>query len=104
MRLAASTAANYFLSNTNYTATLAVTAGSVIVTPTTATPLGTAYWYGNQVSGGSAAMGLSNGTLSNWSSDSGYTPSGLVPGPAANVIFSTASGASQESNVVLGQT
>ena len=59
--------ANYFVSNPNYTATLSVSSTGVTVTPATATPLGTAYWYGGLLPGEPAAMALSNGTLSNWS-------------------------------------
>ncbi len=95
--------ANYLLlGNTNYTATLSVSSSSVTVTPVTTTPLGTAYWYGGQVTGALAVMDLSSGTLSNWSTGQTYTATGLVPGPTANVIFSTTAGATQQSNVVLG--
>jgi autotransporter-associated beta strand protein len=79
-----------------------VTPASVTVTPTSATPLSTAYWYGGQVTGALNAMGLSNGTLSNWTTDpAGAIPTGLVPGATTNVVFS-ASGASNQYNVVLG--
>ena len=71
------------------------------VTPTMVATLGTAYWYGGQVSGAPAAMALSNGTLSNWSTGQTYAATGLVPGPTDNVIFSAA-GATQQGNVVLG--
>ena len=105
--------ASYFLANnTNYTAILDTT-----TTPTTAITVGTyaagtaltsAYWYGNQVAGTNTAgvdnaMAFSNGTKSNWSSAAAYTATGLVPGSAANVLFSTTdAGATQQSNIVLG--
>ena len=49
-----------------------------------------------------AALALSNGTLSNWSTGQTYAATGLVPGSAANVLFSATSGATQQANLVLG--
>ncbi len=94
---------NYLLANnTTYTAALVATSASLTITPTTATALGTAYWYGGLVNGASGAMAFSNGASSNWSTTQGsLTSTGLVPGSTANVIFS-ANGATQESSVVLG--
>lgn len=101
----------YFLANnTNYTATLTAsdTAVSIdgIVTGLTALT-NNAFWYGNTLAGVNAsgvdnALGLSNGAVSNWSTTTGsYTATALVPGSAANVIFS-ATGATQQGNLVLG--
>ena len=55
------TATGYLLGNvTNYTASLSITSTSVSVTPTgSGAALGTAYWYGGQVTGAPAAMALS---------------------------------------------
>ena len=47
--------------NTNYTLALSVASTAVTVTPTAATPLATAYWYGGQVTAAPAAMAISNG-------------------------------------------
>ena len=99
------TAANYnvFLPNAaNYSAALSVSATGVTLTPTAATALTTAYWYGGQVPGAPAAMALSGGTASNWSAGPSYTVTGLVPGASTNVVFSTSTGATQQANVVLG--
>ncbi len=95
--------ANYLLANNAaYTAAISVSSTSVTITPSTATALGTAYWYGGQVTGAPAAMALSNGTASNWSTtQASLASTGQVPGAATNVIFS-ATGATQESSVVLG--
>ena len=102
--------ASYFLANnTNFTATLTATNTAVSIgTQTAGTALvNNAFWYGNTLAGTNTAgvdnaMALSNGTVSNWSTTSGsYTATGLVPGATANVVFS-ATGATQQSNVVLG--
>ena len=97
------TSGNYLLANnTTYTAALGVSSASLTITPSTATALTTAYWYGGQVTGGSGAMALSTGAASNWSTTQGsLTSTGLVPGSSANVIFSAA-GATQEGNIALG--
>ena len=94
---------NFLLANnTAYTAAISVSSTSVTVTPSTATALGTAYWYGGQVTGAPAAMALSTGAASNWSTTPGFLAStGQVPGAAANVIFS-ATGGTLEGSVVLG--
>ena len=76
----ASATYNLLANNPNYTATLSVTSTSVTVKPTSLTPLSSAYWYGGEVAVAPAAMALSNGTLSNWSTGQGYAATGLVPG------------------------
>ena len=86
--------------NTSYTPTLSVASTSVGVTFAAATPLSAAYWYGGQVPA-PGRHGPFQRPLSNWSSSATYTATGLVPGSAANVIFSSG-GATQESSVVLG--
>ena len=72
--------ANYLLpNNTTYTAALSVSPTALTLTPTAATALTTAYWYGGQVTGASAAMALSNGTLSNWSTGQPTPPRAWCP-------------------------
>ena len=95
--------AHYLLvNNSNYTATISGNDTVVQVSGyNSATDLTNEYWYGGQVSGAANAMAFSNGT-SNWSSGAIYSATGLVPGSSTNVIFSTTSGASQESSIVLG--
>ena len=94
-------AAGYLLNATNFTGAISVSATGVIVTPTAVAPLSTAYWYGGQVAAAPAAMALSNGTLSNWSTAPSYAATGLVPGSTSNVVFS-GMGAMRQGSVVLG--
>ncbi len=69
-----------------------------------ATPLSSAYWLGGLVPGGGNAMALSNASTSNWASSAGGAyANGLIPGPTTNVFFSAA-GASQQSDIVLGNS
>ena len=105
---------NYFLANnTNYTATLTkpgAGAGSLTIGNfASATPLTSAYWIGGQVTGALGAMALSTGgttaTSSNWAvaaGDTTGTANGLVPGAGTDIFFSTSTGATQQSAVVLG--
>ena len=102
-----SSGTNYFLANnTNYTATLTQSDTSVTIgSYAAAAPLTSAYWIGGQVTNALSAMAFSSGTASNWAKDTaGTTAGGVVPGLAANVYFSTTSGATEQSNVVLGNS
>ncbi len=96
------TASNYNVVNpTNYTYALTLAAGSVKITPTTATALTNAYWKGG-FSGGAGVWAYSNGsTASNWASATAGTDTPLTPGAAANVIFS-ATGAADQGSMTLG--
>ncbi|OYV04991.1 MAG: hypothetical protein CFE26_13955, partial [Verrucomicrobiales bacterium VVV1] len=97
--------ASFTLANqTNYSAVLAQTDTDVTIgSYAAATPLTSAYWLGGQVTSASAAMALSTGSVSNWASDAaGTSANGLVPGSTTDVFFSTSSGATQQSAVVLG--
>ena len=89
---------------TNFTYTLTLAGNSVQITPTSATALTTAYWLGG-FSGGAniwaASNGLATGGASNWASDATGTATPLVPGAAANVIFSAA-GATGQGSMTLG--
>ena len=79
------------LNATDFTYTTSVSPTAVTITPTSATPLTGAYWIGGFAGlpgVWSASDGVSTG---NWTTDGLGTPSALVPGPAANVIFSDAS-------------
>ncbi|MEI6656371.1 MAG: autotransporter-associated beta strand repeat-containing protein, partial [Verrucomicrobiota bacterium] len=99
----------YFLANnTNYTATLAQSDTAVTVgSYASASALtGSVYWYGGQVVSALGSMNLSglNGSsavTSNWSTAQGsYTSTALIP-TAINAVFSTTSGATQQSAVSL---
>ncbi|MEI8372586.1 MAG: autotransporter-associated beta strand repeat-containing protein [Planctomycetota bacterium] len=94
--------ASYLMVNvTNFTPVLSVSSTSVTVTPITATPLGTVYWYGGQIAAAPAAMAFTT-NVSNWSTTQGsLTSTCMVPGFTTDVTFS-ATGAVQQSNVVLG--
>jgi autotransporter-associated beta strand protein len=94
-------AANYLLLN-NISSSLAVSDTAVQITSGAATPLTNAYWLGGQISGALGTMSVSSASSSNWASDSvGTLAGGVVPGAASDVFFS-ATGASQQSNVILG--
>lgn len=102
-----SSGTNYFLANnTNYTATLTQSDTSVTIgSYAAAAPLTSAYWIGGQVTNALGAMAFSSGTASNWAKDAaGTSAGGVVPGLATNVYFSTTSGATEQSNVVLGNS
>lgn len=87
----------------DYSFVKSVTATSVQITPTTETPLGNAFWVGG-LGSNSGVWAASNGTsASNWASDFTGTPTPLVPGPLANVIFSAAGAAAGDQlNTTLG--
>ena len=75
----------------DFTYSKVVTSTTVEVTPTTASPLGSAYWLGG-LSGGSNVWAASDGSAnSNWTSDGVGTATPLVPGSSATVNFSDAS-------------
>lgn len=98
---------NYMLANnTNFTATITQSDTQVLIGSfANANALTSAYWKGSQVIGAMGSMAFSSGTLSNWASDaSGTSAGGVVPGTAANVFFSTTTGATQQANVVLGNS
>ena len=98
------TNANYFLAgNIDYTATLQVTDTDVTITNyMSAALLTNAWWYGGQLTNALNAMALSDGSVGNWCTNSDYAPTPIVPGEVCNVFFSTASNATQQSNIVLG--
>ena len=99
--------ANYYLANnTSFTATLTRSANALTIGNYAAvTPPATFYWQGNKVTGTNVAgadnaWSLSSGSTGNWSSSQGsYTATAVVPGSAANVVFS-ASGAAQQTTVL----
>jgi len=99
--------ASYYLANaTNYTATLTRSSTSLSIAGySAATPAATYFWAGNRLLGTSTAgtdnaLAFSNGTTSNWSTTQGsYTATALVPGPDADVVFSS-TGAAQQSAVL----
>jgi autotransporter-associated beta strand protein len=89
---------------TNFTYTLTLAGNSVQITPTTATAFSAYYWLGGFAGGANiwaASNGLVSGGASNWASDSMGTATPLVPGAAANVIFSAA-GAVGQGSMTLG--
>jgi fibronectin-binding autotransporter adhesin len=78
------------LNPVDYSFVKTVTATAVEITPTSLTPLTSAYWVGG-LGGSSRIWAASNGSsASNWASDSSGTATPLVPGSGANVIFSAA--------------
>jgi hypothetical protein len=98
-------AALELVNNTNFTGTLSSSATAITMTGALATPLTNAYRFGGQVSGAGTAMAISSGTAGNWArlaTDTSATAAGVVPGSTANVFFATNTGATHESNVVLG--
>ena len=97
--------ATYLLSNNvNYVATCAVSATDVKLTPTAATALTAAYWFGGKLTGAAGVMAFSDGTQSNWSTSatSYVSTAGLVPGSAANIHFDDYTGVSQLTTLALG--
>lgn len=79
--------------NTTYTATIDASSGtSVVLTPSTATPLSKAYWTGG-LPGNVSVWAASNGTsASNWAQDDGLAVQALTPGANADVFVSTSLG------------
>ena len=78
------------LNRTDYTVTTIVTPTSVQIIPTSTGALTGAYWKGG-LAGSPSIWAASNGaTESNWTTDGAGTATALVPGTAANVIFSDA--------------
>ena len=92
--------ANYLLLNNN-SYSLNVSDTAVQINSGGAAPLTSAYWLGGQIPAAPTSMAVSSSTSSNWATDSIGTPAGgVVPGSACDVFFS-ATGAVQQSNVVL---
>ncbi|MEI8375032.1 MAG: TIGR03790 family protein [Planctomycetota bacterium] len=94
----------YLANNTNYSATLTLSSTAVqVASYSSQVRLLNAYWFGGRVPGAQNAMALSNGTASNWSSTAGTGAAVrlTVPGSMAAVFFS-ATGATQQNNIVLG--
>jgi autotransporter-associated beta strand protein len=85
--------ANYLsVNNTDYTATLAVTDTLVkVASYAPATPLATAYWKGELVTGAPFGMSVSDSTSSNWTTDAAGTLSTrLIPGASTDVSITSA--------------
>lgn len=90
------------LNATDYTFTTNVIATAVEITPTSATPLSSAYWVGG-LSTAAKVWAASNGSASNWTTDGLGTATPLVPGASANVFVSDASAApGNQVNMTLG--
>ncbi|MCE9609620.1 MAG: autotransporter domain-containing protein [Chthoniobacter sp.] len=68
------------------------TATSLTVNVTAVTPLASAFWLGG-FPGSPGDWAISNGTISNWASDSTGTVTPLVPGAGTTVFFSAAGSA-----------
>ncbi|MFO1491164.1 MAG: autotransporter-associated beta strand repeat-containing protein, partial [Kiritimatiellia bacterium] len=86
------------INNTDYTAVFTQSATSVMITPTTATPLAAAYWKGG-TSGYASVLSVA----SNWTTDGAGTVSGLTPGAAANVYFSDVlAGGVNQADITMG--
>ena len=71
------------INNVDYTASFGQSATAVTITPTTVTPLSSAFWKGG-TSGYESVMGVAG----NWTTDGAGTASALTPGAGANVFFS----------------
>jgi fibronectin-binding autotransporter adhesin len=71
------------INNVDYTAMFGQSATAVTITPTSVTPLSSAYWKGG-TSGYESVMGVAG----NWTTDGAGTVSALTPGATANVFFS----------------
>ncbi len=95
---------NYYVLNPiNYTAVFSKSATQVQITPTTATPLTTAYWKGTTTSILSNRWAASDGNADgNWASTAGGSVQALVPGTNADVFISVTSPVVAPVNTVLG--
>ncbi len=91
---------SYYATNSTFAYTLTQSPTSVTITPGTPITLTNEYWVGG-LSGQPNVWALSNGTSSNWASDSSGTATPAVPGSGATVFFS-ATGATNQGSMLLG--